>query len=93
MGNTVAMVSLPVSEEQPSLGRTDMEIPVVAQSDKSLPLTVKQGVTAESMLPEQGVPIKGQQERERVDKLRFHPGRTLHKDRIRFSRSFRCLLD
>lgn len=64
MGNTVAMVSLPVSEEQPSLGRTDMEIPVVAQSDKSLPLTVKQGVTAESMLPEQGVPIKGQQERE-----------------------------
>ena len=64
MGNTVAIASSPVSEEKPILGRTDTDMPVVAQSDKSLPLTVKQGVTAENMLPEQGVPIKGQQERE-----------------------------
>lgn len=64
MGNTVAIVAPPAAEEKPSLGRTDTDIPGAVQSDRSLPLSVEESPTAESMALNQGAPIKGQWERE-----------------------------
>lgn len=64
MGNTFAIVAPPAAEEKPSLGRTDTDIPGAVQSDRSLPLSVQESPTAESMALNQGVPIKGQWERE-----------------------------
>jgi Flagellar hook-length control protein FliK len=63
-GDTMAIVSPPTPGEKPGPETVDTVIPVVVQSEKSLPHTAPQIQKAESIAPGLGIPLKGLQERD-----------------------------